>query len=134
MLVCRLNSRYLTRRPRLLPLALERIERMRAQSFLVATGRRCLAEKMQFRQDQIKNLTRRHLERTFAEEIRERVRRMIMRDLQDALVHCDDDELRRSAGLIINRESIAGTHHLRRVELDTLGMGRAANREGSGPV
>src|SRR5258708_7636614 len=44
---------------------------------------------------------------------------MIMRDLQDALVHCDYDKLRRSAGLIINRELIAGTHHLRRVELDS---------------
>ncbi len=84
--------------------ALEGIELLLA----VAAEGRGAAQDGEFRQDEIDDLLRLHHQRGLAEEVRERVGKLIIADLQDALIDREDRDARRPVGLVADVQRLAG--------------------------
>src|SRR4030095_4312486 len=85
---------------------LERIQSLRPFAVAAKSGKG--TEQRKFRNDKIDNLRRLHAERAFAKEVSERIRRLVVGDLQNSLIDRENNNLARSVGFVRDVQRFAG--------------------------
>src|SRR5947207_11696034 len=85
--------------------ALERVQSLRPLAVAAKCGER--TQQRKFWNDKIDNLRRLHTESAFAKEIRQRIRRLVISDLQNSLIDCEDDDLARTIGFVADMQRFA---------------------------
>ena len=76
--------------------------------FAVAAKSRERTEQRKFRNDEIDNLRRLDAKRAFAKEISERIRRLVVGDLQNSLIDRENDNLAGTVGFVPDVQRFAG--------------------------
>src|SRR6266404_9197021 len=75
-------------------------------------------EQRKFRNDKIDNLRRLHAERAFTKEISERIRRLVVGDLQDSLIDRENDNLAGTVGFVPDVQRFAGLRFGSSLQID----------------
>jgi hypothetical protein len=86
--------------------------------FAVAAKRGARTQQRKFRNDKINNLGRLYAESAFAKEIRERIGRLVISDLQNSLIDRENDDLAWTIGFVADVQRFARLGFCRRLEID----------------
>ena len=99
-------------RHRLVGLAFERVEMFAQRTVAVTTGRGRRHEALELRQDQIEYLEGFDFQRALLEKEAQRIRRLVTRHLQDALIHREHHDTRRPVGRVLELDGVARFHQI----------------------